>query len=228
MATVVEQEIPPLQFGDKLTREEFFRIWKLHPEIRKAELIGGMVYMASPVSIDHGHTKADVGTWLSTYRIFTPGTDSGHNATMCMLDDSPQPDLNLYILPECGGRSWVEDDLLWGSPEALAEVCRSSAAYDLHVKLELYEQAKVQEYLAILLYEQEIRWHVLSRGRYKLLAPESDGIWRSRVFPGLWLDGAALLARNMVAVLATLQKGLDSREHKAFVKELARRKKKAE
>ena len=131
------------------------------------------------------------------------------------------------VLPEYGGRSWEEDKKLWGSPEALVEVCRSSASYDLHVKLDLYEQAKVQEYLAILLYEQEIRWHVLGRGKYKLMEPDTSGIWRSRVFPGLWLDGKALLTRDMVAVLQALQKGLDSREHKAFVKELARRKKKS-
>jgi Uma2 family endonuclease len=107
----------------------------------------------------------------------------------------------------------------------LVEICRTSASYDLHVKHDLYEQARVQEYLAILLYEQEIRWHTLTRGKYKPLAPDADGLWRSRVFPGLWLNAQALLARDMPAVLAALQKGLVSREHKSFVKDLARRKK---
>ena len=140
-------------------------------------------------------------------------------------EDAPQPDLYLRVLPEYGGKSWAEDNKLFGSPESLVEVCRSSASYDLHVKYDLYEEARVQEYVAILLYEQEIRWHVLVRGRYKLLEPDADGIWRSRIFPGLWLDGPSLLKRDMAAVLAVVQKGLDSREHKAFVKELARRRK---
>jgi hypothetical protein len=226
MATDTEQAVPPLLNGDKLTRDEFFRRWELHPEIKNAELIGGIVYMASPVSVEHGNTESDVGAWLSHYRIYTPGTDSGNNTTACFQEDSPQPDINLRILPEYGGKSWVEDDKLFGSPETLVEVCRSSASYDLHVKFDLYEEAKVQEYVAVLLYEQEIRWHVLVRGKYKLLESDADGIWRSRVFPGLWLDGAALLKRDMIAVLAVLQKGLESREHKAFVKELGRRKKK--
>jgi hypothetical protein len=226
MATVAEQSIPPLVSGDKLTREEFFRRWELHPEINRAELIRGIVYMPSPVSLEHGKSDADVGVWLHYYRIFTPGTESGNNTTSCMLEDeAPQPDIFLRILREHGGRSWEEDKLMHGSPELLSEVCRSSVAYDLHVKKDLYEEAKIQEYLAVLLYEQEIRWHVLTRGKYKLLEPDDDGIWRSRVFPGLWLDGKALLAGDLVAVMAILQKGLNSREHKAFVKELARRKK---
>ena len=68
-----------------------------------------------------------------------------------------------------------------------AEISRSSAAYDLHQKLDLFEEARIPEYLAVLLYEQEIRWRGLVRGKYKLLTPDADGIWRSRIFPGLWL-----------------------------------------
>jgi Uma2 family endonuclease len=105
------------------------------------------------------------------------------------------------------------------------EICRSSAAYDLHVKLDLFERAKVPEYLAVLLHEKEIRWHVLVNGKYQTLAAGPDGLWRSRAFPGLWLDGKALLAGNMSQVLARLQDGLNSTEHRNFVAELSRRKK---
>ena len=127
-------------------------------------------------------------------------------------------------MPEYGGRSWAEGKYLAGIAELLAEISRSSVAYDLHLKLELYQSAGIPEYLAILLYEQEIRWHVLKDGQYQLLAPDADGIHRSRIFPGLWLDGKALLAGNMQQVLAKLQDGLNSTEHQAFVAELARRK----
>ena len=94
----------------------------------------------------------------------------------------------------------------------------------MHVKFDLYEAAKVPEYLAVLLYEQEIRWQVLVNGQYQLLAPDAAGIWRSRVFPGLWLDGRALLSGNMQQVLAVLHQGIDSADHKQFVTELAARK----
>jgi hypothetical protein len=78
--------------------------------------------------------------------------------------------------------------------------------------------------LAVLLYEQAVRWHVLVRRRYQLLSPDRDGLLRSRVFPGLWLDSKALLEGNPQQVLARLQDGLNSSEHKRFVAKLVRRK----
>jgi Uma2 family endonuclease len=226
MATV-EELAPPLTAGDCLSRGEFLRRWEAHTEIKKAELIGGIVYIPSPVAVDHGDTEGNVGTWIGVYRAATPGTASGHNTTSFLLEDCPQADVNLRILPECGGASWVEGNYRHGAPELFAKVCRSSAAYDLHQKLELYQDAGVQEYLAILLFEKEIRWHSLVEDEYELLSPGADSIWRSGVFPGLWLDGQALLAGNLSKVLATLQIGLNTPEHKAFVETLAARKAKS-
>lgn len=224
MATVVAQDVPPLVPGDQLTKAEFLRLWEAHPEIKNAELLGGKVYMSSPVSVEHGDMEGNIGTWLGVYKAYTPGTACGHNTTSFLLDDVPQPDLNLRILPEFGGRSWVADKYLHGSPELLVEICASSASYDLHVKLDLYREAGVREYLVILLYEKEIRWHVLVDGQYQLLPGFADSLWRSRFFPGLWLEGKALLAGEMPQVLTSLQEGLATPEHQAFVADLAQRK----
>jgi hypothetical protein len=223
MTTIYSRGAPPLEPGDKLTRDQFLARWELHPEIKRAELIGGIVYMPSPVFLDHGDIENDVGAWVGVYKAATPGTAAGHNTTTFLLDDTLQPDLNLRILPEYGGGSRVDGKYLAGPVEFLAEICRSSASYDLHVKLDLYQAAGISEYLAILVYEQEIRWHILRDGKYHLLPPGPDGIHRSLVFPGLWLDGTAMLARNLKQVLATLQQGLDSPEHQAFVAHLAGR-----
>jgi hypothetical protein len=224
MATAVEKSVPPLVAGDKLSRAEFLRRWEAHPEIKNAELIGGTVFMASPVSVDHGDMDGDVGGWLAYYRAHTPGTACGHNVTAFLLNDAAQADLHLRILAEYGGGSWVEDKYLHGIPELLAEICRSSASYDLHSKLDLYQAARVPEYVAILLDERQIRWHILVEGKYQQLAADADGLLRSKVFPGLWLDGQALLGGNMAVVLARLQDGLNSSEHQAFVVKLVQRK----
>ena len=221
MATVANK-VPPLRAGMKLTRDEFLRRWEMHPEIKKAELIGGVVYMPSPVSPEHGDSESDLGLWLGTYRINTPGTASGHNTTTLMREDAPQPDVNLRILREFGGASWVEKKRPWGAPELMTEVCLSRADYDLRVKYKLFEAAGVQEYLALLV-GKEIRWHRLVDSRYQLLQPDADGIWRSRVFPGLWLDGRALLGHDMPRVMVVLQQGLATEEHQKFVAELERR-----
>ena len=222
MATV-ELRVPPLVAGDKLTSREFLLRWQAHPEIKLAELIGGLVFMPSPVTVDHGQADGRVGTWLGVYQAATAGTAFGHNTTSFLLDDAPQPDLYLRTLAECGGASRVEANYLHGVPELLSEVSYSSAAYDLHLKLNLYEAARIPEYLVVLLYEQEIRWHFLIGDRYELMPPDADGLHRSRIFPGLWLDGTALLSGNLAQVLARLRDGLESPEHKQFVAELAAR-----
>lgn len=222
MAIVSERRIPPLKAGDQLTRDEFLRRWQADPTIKLAELIGGVVYIPSPVSAEHGGADGHVGAWLGVYHAYSPGTASERNTTSYLIDDTPQPDLNLRLLPNYGGGSWVgEDGYLHGVPELLAEVCVTTASYDLNQKYRLYESAGVPEYLAIVTFEQQIRWHVLIDGRYQLLQPDADGLWRSRVFPGLWLDGKALLAGNLRQVLERLQDGLRSPEHERFVADLA-------
>jgi len=216
---------PPLQAGDRLTRDEFLRRWEQHPKIKFAELIGGVVYMPSPLSRLHGVTDNNAGTWLGVYHAHTPGTEAGSNCTTLMEgDETPQPDEFLRILPEYGGRSTNDGLYVSGGPELLTEISVSSVSLDLTQKFDLYERMGVLEYVAILMYEQEIRWHRLTSKGYKRQTPAA-GIWKSKVFPGLWLNGPAMLANDAAKVLATLRKGLRSPEHAAFIKKLAKRKK---
>jgi hypothetical protein len=179
--------------------------------------------MPSPVRFNHGNRENLTSIWLGVYAAATPGCAACNNATTVMEDDSPQPDVSLCLLPEVGGRTRVVDKLLHGAPELTAEVCLSSMSYDLHQKLELYRASEVYEYVAVLMREQEIRWHRLVAGQYVLMPSGADGIWRSAQFPGLWLNGAALLAGDAARVLATLQEGINSADHTAFVAELGRK-----
>ena len=97
------------------------------------------------------------------------------------------------------------------------KVCLSRMDYDLLQKKKSYQSAGVQEYLAILIGEQEIRWHRLAHGDYELIQPSLDGSLRSQIFPGL-------LAGDLAAVDETLQLGLQSAQHAEFVGALASRK----
>jgi Uma2 family endonuclease len=219
----VDQEVQALVAGDFLSREEFLRRWEAMPHVKRAELIGGIVYMPPPLSWEHGTMENRVAGWLAVYVAFTPICEAGNNATWLMREDAPQPDIALRLLPEYGGQSQLQGRYPSGAPEFLAEVCLSSTAYDLHQKLELYQGAGVKEYLAVLLREREVRWHRLVGGRFEVVPAPADGVYRSAVFPGLWLHGGALLAGDLARVLATLQEGLSSPEHAAFVEQLARR-----
>jgi hypothetical protein len=66
-----------------------------------------------------------------------------------------------------------------------------------------------------------LEWYVLREGRFELLTPGEDGILRSEIFPGLWLDAAALIRDDTVAILRVMQAGLASPEHGDFVRRLA-------
>ncbi len=222
--STVEQAVPELVAGDFLSRDEFLRRWEAMPEVKRAELIRGVVYMPSPVSAEHGDMEGAVGLWLGTYAVATVGCRHNHNTT-CLLgeDETPQPDVSLRILPEYGGQSRQSGRFIGGAPEFLAEVCISSTAYDLHQKLEVYQEAGVREYVAVLMRERQVRWHRLREGRFEVVPPPEDGIYRSEVFSGLWLDAAALLAGDLARVLAVLNQGLASPQHQAFVAQLAAR-----
>jgi Uma2 family endonuclease len=223
MATV-GQEVPPLVPGDFLSRDEFLRRWEAMPHVKRAELIRGVVYMPSPLRAEHGISDNDIGTWLGVYRAETPGCSAMNNATWLMGEGSaPQPDTSLRILPEFGGQSRTEGGYAAGAPEFLAEDCLSSTAFDLHQKLEVYQEAGVREYLAVLLREREVRWHRLVGAHFEVVPAPADGVHRSVAFPGLWLDAAALLAGDLARVLAVLNDGLRSPEHAAFVAQLAAR-----
>lgn len=222
--STAERIIPPLRAGQRLTVKEFLRRWEAMPDLKFAELIDGMVYMPSPLTSDHGRKDFRIVGWLAAYIAATPGCDGGCQATWLMLQSAPQPDSYLWILPEYGGQSRIEGNYHIGAPELAAEVCVSSEAYDLGVKKALYQRAGVREYVAILVQEEQIRWHRLVKGQYQLCRPTRQGVFRSRVFPGLWLDGPAVLQGNMARLLQTLQRGLESAGHAAFVKELAGRK----
>ena len=82
-------KIPPLVAGDRLTRDEFERRYETMPDVKKAELIEGVVYMPSPVTISHGISDIFDGAWLVNYHVATPGTEPGHNVTVLLLEDAP-------------------------------------------------------------------------------------------------------------------------------------------
>lgn len=200
-----------------MSRDEFLERWERMPELKNAELIDGVVYMPSPVSNIHGTFDAQFHFALSYYAARTPGCKCVVNTTWLMLESAPQPDSALYILPEYGGRTRLRDKLTAGSPEFAAEVTTSTRSYDLGPKLALYQRAEVQEYVAALTEDKRIEWRVLENGSYRLLSPNPDGVFRSRVFPGLWVDQAAFWREETSELLAVLERGLATEEHTRFV-----------
>jgi Uma2 family endonuclease len=224
----LKPEVPPLEQGDHLTRSEFERRYHAMPWLKKAELIEGVVHVPSPVRHSfHGLQHAHLIVWLGTYAAATPGVQVSDNATDRLdLDNEPQPDALLLIDPACGGQAILSDDgYIEQAPELIGEVAASSASIDLHTKLHVYRRNGVREYMVWQVFENTIIWHALRQGIFQPLVAGADGIYRSEVFPGLWLDAAALVQGEMQRVLSVLNQGLASAEHAAFVQLLASKKK---
>ena len=212
---------PPLENGDRLTRDEFERRYDAMPDLKKAELVNGVVYLGSPVRFGkHGEPHARLLTGLGTYAAFTEGVRYGGNATVRLdWDTEPQPDA---LLREGRANSRISsDDYVEGAPELVAEISSSTVSYDLHDKMDAYRRAGVQEYLVWRVEDQEVDWFLLRDGEYVRIPPGADGVYESSTFPGLRLAVTALLAGDMAQVMGELQKGLDAAEHAEFVASLA-------
>lgn len=212
--------VPPLEPGDQLSREEFERRYEAMPHIKKAELIEGVVHMASAVRWEnHATPHADLIGCLGFYRMSTPGVSVGDNGSIRLdLDNEPQPDVTMIIEPRLGGQATISsDDYIEGAPELVAEVSASTVSIDLNTKLRVYRRNGVREYLAWRVYDRVIDWFVLRHAQYERLAADAQGITRSEVFPGFWLDTGALVRADLPEVLRVLQQGAGSPEHTAFV-----------
>jgi hypothetical protein len=206
-----------------MTRADFERRWDRMPDLKKAELIEGVVYVASPVPHRfHGNPHFNLIFWLGSYAAVTPGVEGGDNSTLRLgTVDAPQADAYLLVLPANGGTVQIDGEgYIAGGPELVAEVAASSANIDLHNQLDIYCRYGVREYVVWRVYDQAIDWFVLREGRYDRLPTTSSGRYESEILPGLWLNPAALMAGNMLAVAQLVQQGIATPEHAAFVARL--------
>lgn len=216
--------LPTLVAGEHLDQPTFHERYEAMPEDTWAELVEGVVYIPSPVRHDHGEPGDDVAFWLGHYKRHTKGLRSGRNPTV-ILDvlGEVQPDGHLRIPQALGGQTRIERGYIVGGLELVIEIARSSRQYDLKKKKGDYERAGVREYLVIELDPDRIHWFVRRRNRFRKLRPGPDGIYRSEVFPGLWLDPEALYAEDLDRLIEVLNQGLATPEHEAFAAELVRR-----
>ncbi len=192
---------PPLEAGDHLTRDEFERRYERRPDIRKAELVQGVVYVASPVKVpQHADPSNLMNVWLGAYAATRPGVIASGNGSVRLSDtDVVQPDVMLRLE---GGTSTVDSDgFLTGAPELVVEIAASSASYDLYEKKESYRRGGVQEYIVWRTLDAAIDWFSLRDGAYAALDADANGVTYSGVFEGLKLDIPRLLSGDRTAIL---------------------------
>jgi Uma2 family endonuclease len=146
------------------------------------------------------------------------------NSPTVILDrlNEVQPDLLARITIEGVRSSEVTaDDFLSGPPEFVFEIASSSASYDLHAKRRVYERAGVREYWVWRTRDGAIDAWRLEEGQYIDIGPDEAGLIHSRVFPGLVLDRAAMLADDLARVIELQMAQHGGPAHAAFLAELA-------
>jgi Uma2 family endonuclease len=221
--------LPSLVSGQHLDQPTFHERYEAMPPDTWAELVGGIVYMPSPMRLDHGGTSRTVSGWLFYYQLHTSGIQGADAATVKLdSEGEPQPDCQLFIPAELGGHCHIDaGGYLVGPPELVVEIARSSRDYDLGVKKDDYERAGVREYVVVELDPNRVHWFIRRDNRFDELLPVADGVFRSEVFPGLWLDPQALFAADLDHLVAVLNDGLATPQHAAFVAQLAQARKRS-
>jgi Uma2 family endonuclease len=208
--------------GEHLDQPEFHRRYEAMPPGTKAELIEGVVYLPSPVGADHGRSHTAVMAWLIPYATETPGVEASIEATTILGRQSePQPDALLRILPEFGGQTRSVRGYIRGAPELVVEIAQASRFVDLGPKLAGYARAGVREYVVRALDPDEVLWFRRARGSLRRAEPDADGLYRSRAFPGLWLDPSALLAGDLRRLRQVVDQGVATPEHATFLARLS-------
>jgi Uma2 family endonuclease len=212
---------PPLVDGQRLDRATFHRRYAAMPPESRAELVGGVVYMGSPLGYRHGVLDGTLSEWLGYYRWASPGLGKASNATVQLDPDvEVQPDLILRIPEDRGGTSRIAGGFVVGPPELVVEVAVTSRELDLGPKKQDYRRAGVAEYLVVSVDPDAVNWFVLRDGEYTSNVPGPDGLFRSLMIPGLWLDPRALFADDIPGLIAALDRGLATPEHAAFAARL--------
>jgi len=212
---------PLLWEGQRLDRETFHRLYSDSPELKRVQLIEGIVYMPSPMRfVQHAHPEVSFTTWLTYFASFTPGVNSGGQATLKIDGKNEyQPDGMLFY--DKGQLIIDNDGYLVGVPELVVEVSASTISVDSNEKYLVYQKYGVKEYLLWNTEAKKITWYGRSGSKFVPMKPNREGIIKSKAFPGLWLNVAAMLKGNLKLVLKTLQEGLSSKEHQKFVASLS-------
>jgi Uma2 family endonuclease len=157
-------------------------------DYQKGDLIDGVIYMASPESLEAN----DLFGWLFTVmRIYIRKRKLGRifgSRVACRLDDknSPEPDI-LFVAEKNRGR--LHSGRVDGPPNLAIEIVSpESVERDYDKKRRQYQRFKIPEYWIIDEHELKVTLlHLDARGKYREVAPRK-GLFHSRELKGFWLD----------------------------------------
>ena len=205
------QSLPSLENGDRMTQEEFHRRYEAYPDDVKIELIGGTVYVASPMRTPQGELTWKLIIPLDFYVETDPRRPRrrrrhrhprGEERAATGPALAPAPRIRRAV------GDFDERRYLVAAPEFIAEVAHSTRALDLNQKRKTTSRQGFRNTSSFASRRKHFTGSTsLPNGKLKA---DKQGLWKSRVFPGLWLDQAALFALDSARLRAAVQKGIAS------------------
>ena len=170
---------------------EEFMAWA--DEDTHAEWVDGEVIFMSPLSTDHQEIGRFLLRALSEWVEFHGLGDIRYEGFLMKLETRPsgrEPDI-LFVANENRGR--LRNTYLDGPADLVVEIVSpESVERDRVDKFHEYQAGGVREYWLIDPQQRRAQWYQRGEdGLYRLAATE-DGVYHSRVLPGLWLREAWL------------------------------------
>lgn len=205
-----------------MSQKRFHALYQMMPQDFRAELVDGIVFVCEPLGQSHGRHHIRFSSLVDAYQSATPGVQAFDNTSVILgTHDEVQPDICLRIHPERGGQSKDSSDnnYIVGAPELIIEIASSSYSIDLHMKKQRYQKAGVNEYIVLCLNPFALHWFCLKDG--PTIVSDRDGIKRSRVFPGLWVDENGMRNMDYEVTKRVLEEGISSAGHADFVRQLS-------
>lgn len=163
-----------------------------------------------------GELASSVSYWLCQYRRSTPCVESLGRVSI-FLDPTTEIETTaaMWLTPGADDRPrWQRCE---GVPELLVEVTATVHNKVFRRRLRVYEQSEIHELLVVTGDPRDTALYARENGRFARVSPADDGSYRSRVFPGLWLDPSALFSDEWNEMAACLDRGMATEEHAAFV-----------
>jgi len=184
------------------TVEDFFLMVQ---DGQKADLIDGVIYMASPDTPRNDEIGMFVAALMAMYASARDlGRVFGSRVSFVLSEQrAPEPDAAFLAKSRL---HVVEKTRVIGGPDIAVEiVSRDSRTRDYVEKRRLYEEAGVQEYWLIDPLQRRAEFYRLREGQYSLTAFEHNRIFRSEALAGFWLDVEWLFAEPAPNVYECLQ-----------------------
>jgi Uma2 family endonuclease len=182
---------------------------------QKADLLDGVIYMASPDSPEAAEVNGFLQTLLNYFtRRLELGKVYGPRSAFRLFPDSheswaPEPDV-AFIRRE-RTHLW-KGSVFQGPPDLAVEIVSTdSIDRDTITKREAYERAGVKEYWIIDLIQGKCTFLRLENDAYREVVA-SGTVFRSEVIGGFWLDTGWLFAEELPPPDVCLEKILRSPE----------------